>query len=89
MGNTETTFKVDYKDMIKSWDGLLPVIKAMIDQCEDKHIATFIELNRQAVPEEINCATVDEAQAVLAGISGIFEADWLVMALRHVEGMCT
>jgi hypothetical protein len=87
MGNTETTFKVDYKAMIKSWGDVLSVVKALVDQCEDQHITKFIELNRKAVPDKFDCKTVEEAKTVLAGIASIMEADWLVMALRHVEGM--
>jgi hypothetical protein len=44
-------------------------------------------MNRSMVPEEIpTLATVGEAKEALAKINSINDADWLVSALRHVEG---
>jgi len=88
MGNLDCTFKVDYKTMIKSWDDVIPVIRALLNKVTDKHVQTYFEMNRNDIPEDIHCRTVKEAKAVLDDIQNIQEADWLATSLRHIKGMC-
>jgi hypothetical protein len=68
MGNLNCTFKVDYKPVIKCKDDVLKVVATLLDKVEDNHIKTFFEINRDSLPSDVNCKTVEEAKDVLSSI---------------------
>jgi len=47
MGNLDSTFKVDYKN-IKDCDKVEPIVNALLDKVKDNDVAKFVDIEKNS-----------------------------------------